>query len=40
MLSNEPQLIANSGLDFDDGLALVNGGVAVRLVQTVIPDKV
>ncbi len=40
MLSNEPQLIANSGLDFDDGLALVNGGVAVRLVQTVVPDKV
>jgi putative N6-adenine-specific DNA methylase len=37
MLSSDPQLIANTGLDFESDLALVNGGVAVRLVQTAIP---
>jgi len=37
MLSSDRQLIANTGLDFEGGLALVNGGVAIRLVQTVIP---
>jgi len=37
MLSNDPQLVANTGLDFNEGLGLVNGGVAVRLVQTLVP---
>jgi putative N6-adenine-specific DNA methylase len=37
MLSSDPQLIANTGLDFESDLALVNGGVAVHLVQTDIP---
>jgi putative N6-adenine-specific DNA methylase len=37
MLCNDPKLIANTGLNFDDGLTLVNGGVAVRLVQTIVP---
>jgi putative N6-adenine-specific DNA methylase len=37
MLSSDPQLIANTGLDFESDLALVNGGVAVHLVQTAIP---
>jgi putative N6-adenine-specific DNA methylase len=40
MLCNDPQLIANTGLKFGDSLALVNGGVAVRLVRTVVtPDR-
>ena len=37
MLSNDPQLVANTGLAFNEGLALVNGGVAVRLMETVVP---
>lgn len=38
MLCSDPQLIGNTGLDFERDLALVNGGVAVRLVQTAIPS--
>ena len=36
MLCSDPQLIANTGLNFERDLALINGGVAVRLVQTAI----
>lgn len=37
LLSNDPQLVANTGLDFNEGFGLVNGGVAVRLVRTLVP---
>ena len=36
MLCDSRQLIGNTGLDFDEGIPLVNGGLRMRLVRAVV----
>jgi putative N6-adenine-specific DNA methylase len=36
MLCSDPRLIANTGLAFDEGVLLRNGGVRVRLVRATV----
>ncbi len=38
MLCNSAQLQKNTGLDFDVGIPLVNGGLRVRLAQAKVPE--
>ena len=38
MLCNSAQLQGNTGLDFDEGIPLVNGGLRVRLVKAKVPE--